>query len=133
MQAYDDKPYKTITEQVQSIKSLSGKGVTGIEIRSPSDPRPAGSVVFPVSSEAAVFLYVKGRVDMDNEISKAAKKLEKTKAAIAKTTKLLADPGYQQKSAASLQEADRKRLVDYESEAKALEATIKQFEDLKLE
>jgi valyl-tRNA synthetase len=98
-----------------------------------SQSRPAGCVAFPVSSAAAVFLEVKGRVDIDNEISKATKKLEKTRAAITKQQKLIADPGYQEKVAEALQEADRKKLTDLESEAKGFEGTIKQFEDLKLE
>ncbi|KAI0013408.1 tRNA synthetases class I-domain-containing protein [Xylariaceae sp. FL0662B] len=133
VQTYDETAHKTTVEQVKSIKSLSGKGVTDIEVISGSDPRPAGCVAFPVSSSAAVFLHVKGRVDIDNEISKAMKKIEKTRAAITKQQKLLADPGYQQKVAAALQEADRRRLADLESEAKGFEGTIKQFEDLKLE
>lgn len=122
-----------MTEQVQSLKSLSGKGVTNIEILSGSEARPSGCVAFSVSSSAAVFLRVKGRVDLDNEIAKANKKLEKTQAAIAKQKKLLADTGYLSKVSESIQEADRKRLLDYESEAKGFEATIKQFEDLKVE
>ncbi|KAI1083311.1 tRNA synthetases class I-domain-containing protein [Whalleya microplaca] len=133
VQTYDATAQKTAIEQVVSIKSLSGKGVTSIDVIPGSDPRPAGCVAFPVSSSAAVFLHVKGRVDIDSEISKAVKKVEKTRTAIAKQQKLLADPGYQQKVAASLQEADRKRLADLESEAKGFEGTIKQFEDLKLE
>lgn len=80
-----------------------------------------------------VFLEVKGRVDIDDEITKATKKLEKTRAAITKQQKLIADPGYQEKVAEALQEADRKKLSDLESEAKGFEGTIKQFEDLKLE
>lgn len=133
VQAYDETTHQTAVEQVQSIKSLSGKGVTSIDVMPSSDARPAGCVAFPVSSAAAVFLYVKDRVDIDNEISKASKKLDKTRAAINKQQKILADPAYQEKAAASLLEADRKKLGDLESEAKGFEGTIKQFEDLKLE
>jgi valyl-tRNA synthetase len=133
VQAFDETTHKTAVEQVQSIKSLSGKGVTNIEVLPSSDARPAGCVAFPVSSAAAVFLYVKGRVDIESEISKASKKLEKTLAAISKQQKILADPAYQEKAAASLLEGDRKKLGDLESEAKGFEGTIKQFEDLKLE
>ncbi|KAH8675652.1 tRNA synthetases class I-domain-containing protein [Xylariales sp. PMI_506] len=133
VQAYDETAHKTAVEQVQSIKSLSGKGVTAIEVLSGSDARPTGCVAFPVSSAAAVFLHVKGRVDIDNEIGKATKKLEKTQAAIKKQEKLLADPGYQQKVAMALQEADKKKLGDLQSEATGFEGTIKQFEALKLE
>ncbi|KAI8632111.1 tRNA synthetases class I-domain-containing protein [Xylariaceae sp. FL1651] len=133
VQTYNETAHQTVTEQVQSIKSLSHKGVTSIEIIPESQGRPAGCVAFPVSSAAAVFLEVKGRVDIDNEIAKATKKLDKTRAAITKQQKLLSDPGYQEKVAAALQEADRKKLGDLESEAKGFEGTIKQFEDLKLE
>ncbi|KAI1213881.1 tRNA synthetases class I-domain-containing protein [Annulohypoxylon truncatum] len=133
VQTYDETAHQTAVDQVQSIKSLSGKGVTDIEVISGSQPRPAGCVAFPVSSSAAVFLHVKGRVDIDDEISKANKKLEKTRLAIAKQSKLLSDPGYQQKVTAAIQEADKKRLADFESEAKGFEGTIKQFEALKLE
>ncbi|RYP87329.1 hypothetical protein DL769_000533 [Monosporascus sp. CRB-8-3] len=133
VQAYNETAHKTVTEQAQSLKSLSGKGVNNIEMLSASESRPSGCVSYPVSSSAAVFLRVKGRVDLDNEIAKATKKLEKTQAAIAKQQKLLADPGYLSKVSEALQEADRKKLLDYESEAKGFEATIKQFEELKLE
>ncbi|KAI3323443.1 tRNA synthetases class I-domain-containing protein [Xylariaceae sp. AK1471] len=133
IQTYNETAYQTATEQIQSIKSLSHKGVTSIEVIPGSQSRPAGCVAFPVSSAAAVFLAVKGRVDIDNEIAKATKKLDKTRAAIAKQQKLLADPAYQEKVAATLQDADRKKLTDLESEANGFEGTIKQFEGLKLE
>ncbi len=133
MQTYNGTAYQTVTEQVQSLKSLSGKGVTNVGVVPGTEARPGGCVAFPVSSDAAVLLRVKGRVDLDGEITKAAKKLEKTRAAITKQQKLLADPGYLAKVSAALQDADRRRLLDYESEAKGFEATIKQFEDLKLE
>ncbi|ORY65855.1 tRNA synthetases class I-domain-containing protein [Pseudomassariella vexata] len=133
VQTYDETAHKTAIEQVQSIKSLSGKGITSIGVLSGSEARPAGCVAFPVSSSAAVFLLVKGRVDIDSEITKASKKLEKTQAAISKQQKLLADPAYQAKANAVLQEADRKKLGDLESEAKGFEGTIEQFEALKLE
>ncbi|KAH9902207.1 tRNA synthetases class I-domain-containing protein [Xylariomycetidae sp. FL2044] len=133
VQAYDDTAHSTAKEQLLSIKSLSGKGVTNIDVLSGADARPAGCVAFPVSSAAAVFLHVKGRVDLDSEIAKAAKKLDKARAAIARQQKLVSDPGYQQKVAAHLQDADRKKLGDLESEAKGFEGTIEQFEGLKLE
>lgn len=80
-----------------------------------------------------MFLYVKGRVDIDSEIDKANKKLQKTRGAIQKLQKLLGDSAYQQKADAGLQEADHKKLQDFESEVTGFEGTIKQFEDLKLE
>lgn len=133
IQTYDSTSHGTVTSQTQSIKSLCGKGVSTIHILSPKELRPAGCVVFSVSASAAVFLYVKGRVDIDNEISKAAKKLEKTKAGIEKQRKILDDPSYKEKVSKELQEVERKRLADLETEQRGFEETVSQFEKLKLE
>jgi valyl-tRNA synthetase len=124
---------ETVQAQLAAVKSLTGKGVKDIEILGPEAARPAGCVLSPIGSSAAVFLHVKGQVDMDAEIEKARKKLEKARSTIEKQNKILADPGYKAKVAADVQEADRKRIVDLESEAKGFEGTIKQFEQLKLE
>ncbi|EON97887.1 putative valyl-trna synthetase protein [Phaeoacremonium minimum UCRPA7] len=133
IQAYNDGSFKTATEQVTSIKSLSGKGVTSIDVLSSDKPRPQGCVAFPVGSNAAVFLHVKGLVDLDAEITKAAKKLEKTRANIDKQRKMVTDPGYLEKVAVATQQQDKQKLVDLETEAKGFEGTIEQFKQLKLE
>lgn len=90
-------------------------------------------MVFSVSASAAVFLHVKGRVDIDGEIQKATKKLDKTRAAIERQNKILNDPAYTEKVSEQLQEVEKKKLADLETERKAFEETIKQFETLKLE
>lgn len=133
IQTNDSTSHDTATSQTQSIKSLSGKGVSSITILPPSSPRPAGCVIFPVSSSAAVFLHVKGRVDIDAEIAKASKKLENTKKGLEKQKKILSDEGYKVKVSEELQKVEQNKLKDLESEAKAFEETIGQFENLKLE
>lgn len=133
VQTYDATAHKTVTAQQLSIKSLSGKGISTLSVLSSSDSRPAGCVVFSVSSAAAVFLHVKGRVDIDSEIQKATKKLEKTFASIGKQKKLVDDPAYREKASQELQEVEKKRLLDLETERRGFEETIKQFETLKLE
>ncbi|KAK0759195.1 hypothetical protein N5P37_008077 [Trichoderma harzianum] len=131
--AYDAASHKTVSEEKSSIRSLSGKGAMEIEILSPDHARPTGCVAFPVSSAVSVFIYVKDRVDLDEEIAKAAKKLEKARAAVQKQTKLLQDPVYIEKVAVATQNADKKKLADLESEANGFETTIEQFKQLKLE
>jgi len=133
IQTYDATAHKTVVSQIPSIKSLSGKGVASLDVLSATDTRPHGCVVFAVSASAAVFLHVKGRVDIDGEIQKASKKLEKTRAGIDRQTKILDDPAYQQKVSAELQQLERKKLADLETEQRGFEETIKQFESLKLE
>lgn len=107
--------------------------MTSLAILGADESRPLGCVVFAVSSSAAVFLHVKGRVDIDNEIQKATKKLEKTRMGIDKQNKILEDPAYKEKVSAELQEVEKRRLADLETEQRGFEETIAQFEKLKTE
>lgn len=133
IQAYNAEALQTCKNEVSSIKSLSGKSVKTMEVVGTDAPRPLGSVAYPVSTVASVFLHVKGRVDIDAEIVKAQKKLEKTNGNIQKQEKLIADPGYKEKVSAAVQEGDLQRLADAKHDKHSLEETIKQFEQLKLE
>ncbi|KAJ3535218.1 hypothetical protein NM208_g7225 [Fusarium decemcellulare] len=133
IQAHDAASYRTVFEEKSSIRSLSGKGAMRIEIPSPGHARPIGCVAFPVSSAVSVFIHIKDRVDLDQEIAKATKKLEKSRAAVHKQRKLVTDPVYIQKVAVATQDADKQKLADLESEANGFEATIEQFKQLQLE
>ena len=133
VQTYDDTSYKTASAEVQSIKSLSGKGIASIQVYSKTQEKPTGCVVFAVSSSAAVFLHVKGRVNIDEEIRKAQAKLQKASEGAAKQKKILADPNYKQKVSEELQEVERRKLADHESEIRNHEEIIEQFEVLKLD
>ena len=86
-----------------------------------------------MSSAAAVFLHVKGRVDIDGEISKATKKLEKTSQGIERQKKILGDEGYKEKVTQELQDVEKRKLEDLEAEKRGLEESVRQFEGLKLE
>jgi valyl-tRNA synthetase len=133
VQAFDATSHETVTTQIPSIKSLCGKAVSTINIIDASASRPAGCVVFPVSAAAVVYLRVSGRVDIDAEIAKANKKLEKTRQGVQKQRKILDDPNYKTKVSEELQEVERKRLRDLEQEERGFEETIRQFEQLRLE
>jgi valyl-tRNA synthetase len=122
-----------VTSQTQSIRSLCGKGISAFTILGSSEPRPTGCVAFPVSSAASVFLHVKGRVDIDGEISQAVKKLERTRAGIERQRKILDNPNYKDKVKPELQEVEKRKLSDLEMEHMEFEITIKQFEALKAE
>ena len=50
-----------------------------------------------------------------------------------KQRKILDDPNYKTKVSQELQEQEKAKLKDLESEQKGFEETIKQFEQLKLE
>lgn len=136
IQAYDAASHRTVFEEKSSIRSLCGKSA-GMKIDIISSPghhaRPAGCVAFPVSRAVSVFIHVKGRVDLDEEIAKATRKLEKARAVVQKKRKLVSGPVYMEKVAVATQYADKKKLADLESEANGFEATIEQFKQLKFE
>lgn len=133
IQTYNDTAAATCTKELTSITSLAGKAVSKIDLIGADATRPAGCVAYPVSTAASVFLHVKGRVDMDAEIVKAQKKLDKAKQSIQRQQKLLADTVYLEKASEAVREADEKKLADAKQELTSFEATIKQFEQLKLE
>lgn len=133
IQASDAESHKTIEEQVHSIRSLSGKGVGAISVVAPDAARPTGCVAYPIGSSASVFLHIKGRVDLDAELEKANKKLERARLAADKQRKLVTGGDYVAKVAVATQEMERKKLADMEGEEKGFAATIEELKQLRLE
>ena len=133
VQTSNPSAHATCTAEVASIRSLSGKAASSITILGSNDAKPLGCVVFAVSSDAAVFLSVKGKVDFDAEIAKAQKKLERANEVVKKQRAILEDKEYKAKVSEELQEVERKRLKDAEAEAGEFEESIGMFERLKLE
>ena len=80
-----------------------------------------------------ISLRYQGRVDIDTEISKAKSKLKKASEGMTRQQKILNDPAYQKKVSEELQEVERKKLKDFEAEARSYEESIQHFERLKLE
>ena len=84
-----------------------------------------------LNDKCTVYLMVKGRVDVDAEIAKAQKKIAKISESRNKLEKARAVKDYQVKVKEEVQEADRVRLTEWESEAKTLEELIGKFEALR--
>ena len=133
VQLFDETSFTTCTQQLPSIRSLSGKSTSSISILSSKDSKPAGCVPIAVSASATVFLHVKGRVDIDQEIEKARKKMERASETVKKQKAILNDEAYKTKVSEELQEVERKKLRDAEAEVKEMETAMQQFERLKLE
>ncbi|KAL1311633.1 hypothetical protein AAFC00_001743 [Neodothiora populina] len=128
----DETSYKTASAEQATIKSLSGKALTGLTVLSPTDARPTGCAVFAVSASAAVFLEVAGRVDVEAEISKAQQKLQKASEGAKKQRKILDAEGFADKVSYQVLETEKTKLDDLLAEQKNYEESIAQFEQLKL-
>lgn len=115
-----------------SIISLAGKAVTDTTILTPSDPAPTGCAVYTVGASATVFLDVKGRIDIDKEIAKAKDRLRKADETAARQKKIM-DKEWEEKVSGAVKEMEREKLKAAEVEARNWQASIEQFEKLKLE
>lgn len=133
IQCFSDVASSTAAAELASIKSLAGKGVEAVELLPPSASRPSGCVTFPVSSQAAVYLRVVGRVDLAAEVARAEKKLSDASAERTKKEKQTRDPAWLAKAPAEQQEAEMKKLEDLKGEERAFEGTIAQLKALQLE
>ncbi len=115
-----------------SIRSLTGKTVAEITILSPSDPAPTGCAVYTVGSSATAYLDVKGRIEVDKEIAKAQDRLKKANEIIARQKKIM-DRDWEEKVSDVVKEQEVEKLRAAEIEGRNWEASIEQFERLKLE
>ncbi|KAF1813777.1 valyl-tRNA synthetase-like protein [Eremomyces bilateralis CBS 781.70] len=129
----DDKSYSIINSELQAIRALSSKGVSSITILAPTTSPPTGCAVFVPSPSAAVFLEVKGRVNIDAEIKKAQTKMQKAADNATKQRKLLEAPDFEEKASKAVRDVEQGRLGEFLAEQKNYEQSIEQFEKLKLD
>ncbi|EAT88277.2 hypothetical protein SNOG_04517 [Parastagonospora nodorum SN15] len=134
IQALDNKAQGTLSTSTSlpSIKSLAGKTVAEITILSPSDPAPTGCAVYTIGSAATAYLDVKGRIEIDKEITKAQDRLVKANETIQRQKKIM-DDEWEQKVSDVVKDLEKSKLKDAETEARNWQASIEQFERLKLE
>jgi valyl-tRNA synthetase len=130
----NDAAHNTLQAQTSlpSIRSLVGKTVSEVKILSPSDPAPTGCAVYTVGTAATVYLNVKGRIDIDKEITKAQDRLKKATETVEKQKKVM-DADWEAKVSDAVREQEKEKLKAAETESRNWEASIEQFEKLKLE
>lgn len=134
VQTYSDNAYKTVSEQITSIKSLGGKNCGNIEVLAPSktSSAPAGCALQSINADAAVFLKIAGRIDIGEEIGKSQKSLTDAKGKVDKSQKIMQGKGWE-KASKDTQEKEQEKLKDAEKEVERLEQALKELERLKLE
>lgn len=135
IQLFDSPSLETCTAHLPSIRSLSGKigSSLTLTILDAEAQKPTGCVVAGVSASAAVFLQVKGKVDLEAEIRKAGDKLEKANERVKRQRGIVGDEGWKSKVDAKLQDVEKKKLGDWEAEVRELEGSLSRWEKLRLE
>lgn len=132
----DKQSFETCKAQLPSIKTLSGKALTGpsasVAVFTNKDPQPTGCVVEAVNANVAVYLVLKGRVNLDAEVGKAKTRLEKASETVRKQIRMMDGDGWI-KMRAEAQEVEKRKLEDARKEVEVLEGSVVQFERLNLE
>ncbi|KAF2163967.1 hypothetical protein M409DRAFT_25741 [Zasmidium cellare ATCC 36951] len=126
----NNEAYQTALAETLSIKTLSGKYLSQLDVLKPGESAPAGSAVYPVSSAAAVFLELKGKVDPDAEIKKIKPKLTKSSDAVKEQEKLIGTLG--EGVGEHIREKEDARLKDLLTEQRLFEESLARLEQLKL-
>jgi len=134
IQTYSESSYHLLTAERTSVRSLGGKYCGEVEILAPAADAlaPAGCAIQSISTEAAVYLKVAGRIDLDEEKTKREKGLEDAKAKVEKSKKIMSGAGWE-KANKETRDKEQEKLVDAESEVKRLEEALKDLEKLSLD
>lgn len=134
---FSNTAHKTCAGQIPAIKSLGGKATmsdeASISILAAGNTKPSGCVAQAVSATAAVYLLIKGRLDIDAEIKKTQDKLKKASEGVSKQKKILGGLEKAGKLEGGIKQSEERRLDDAMSEISILEASIGDLERMKLE
>lgn len=123
--------FKTAEDQKDSIVSLI-KAIDEVTVVRDASEIPEGCVLQSVNPEVNVHLLVKGHVDIDAEIAKVQKKLEKAKKSKNGIEQTINSKDYETKANAQAKEANKSKLDNTVAEIEGLEATIENLKRLKL-
>jgi valyl-tRNA synthetase len=134
IQTYSDSAFKIVSAERTSIKSLGGKCLGEIEITVPSTDAlpPRGCALQSISTEAAVYLKMLDRIDLEDELNKLTKSLSEAKAKVEKTQRIISGKGWERASEETKRK-ERAKLADAESEVRRMEEALKDLERLRLE
>jgi valyl-tRNA synthetase len=133
VQCSEPSEYKVAAAEVDSIRSLSGKGIASISVLGPEDSAPSGSAVYVASSTVTVFLEVRGRVVVDELLKKTRSKMEKATETVTRQRELLGAEGWTDKVSEAVRDTEATKLKEAEAEERSFAASLAQFEKLKLE
>ncbi|KAI4228106.1 MAG: hypothetical protein L6R36_001886 [Xanthoria steineri] len=139
VQLQESTALETLKAEIQSLRSLSGKAVTGtdsgssITMLSASDAQPTGCIAQSLSAVATVLMHVKGKIDLEEEINKAKKKLQAASMGVKKQRGILEGMEGREGVRENVKEEEKKKLEDGEAEVGILRGVVERFEALRLE
>ncbi|WFD41451.1 valine--tRNA ligase [Malassezia psittaci] len=133
IQVYVETNSSTTQEMLQTQRSVMYtliKGCDAVHVVGQPSEVPSGCVVASVSSTIQVHVLVRGQVDVDQELSKLAKKLTLTETQLSRTVALTQKPEWS-KTPEDVRTSTQQRLNDLQAEKHALEQARVNFESLR--
>lgn len=125
-----------ISQQIQAIKILSGKGLSEVQVVGPDAGEgaiPAGCAVYVLTSDVSILLELGSRLtDIDAEIKKIQGKLQKSQVALKKQEALMAKEGFEEKVSDVVLAAEKKKLADAQAALGNYERTMEEFQKMKI-
>ncbi|GAA5850278.1 hypothetical protein JCM8547_001076 [Rhodosporidiobolus lusitaniae] len=116
----------------QDALSVLIKGCISFTVVEQESELPEGCVGELVAPELSAHLLLKGVIDATAEIAKAEKKLAFANQALSKLQAQRSAPGYAEKRPAEVQEKERLKVEEWETEIEAFKKAIEGFEKLKI-
>ena len=131
VESNQEDSFQTALSQKDSIVSMI-KSIDEVAVARTQAEIPEGCVLKYVNPDVSVHLLVKGHVDIDAEIVKVQKKLEKSLKAQQGIENTMNSKDYESKANEQAKEANKDKLEHAIAEIEGLNATIKNLERLKL-
>lgn len=85
-----------------------------------TDAPPTGCAILPITGSCEVHLLLKGLIDPEKEIAKLQKKKEQLEKTVENTNKAISVPDYSTKVPVEVQEANKEKIEQSESEIKRI-------------
>lgn len=112
------------------ITSALVKGAQSLEVLSKDETVPSGCIVSPVSDECNVYLLVKGKVNIEEEMAKLDARKQKSNAALADLIKKTEVADYEKKVKLDIREANSAKIKMLEAEIEAISSAFHNFSSL---
>ncbi|MFW6292455.1 MAG: valine--tRNA ligase [Spirochaetota bacterium] len=110
-------------EHADLIELLTGADSTSYATE---QPETAGSVTL-VGTGFEVYVYVRDAIDLDAEVAKLTKNLEKTERLLAQTEKKLDNPGFLKNASDEIVEKERAKRAEFQAKVEKMKSYLSQL------
>ncbi|KAJ1979733.1 valine--tRNA ligase [Dimargaris verticillata] len=119
-----------LATQTSTMQGLI-KGCHAVHALAPQDPIPAGCALATVRDDCSALLLVRGKVDINAEVEKLQKKLDKVSIQLTNWQKKTAIPDYETKVKPEIRDLNAARIKSFQAEIDALEQSRDNFLSLR--